>query len=197
MNEELIRVDSVTLEESVIGVTPQLPYTTTIADVQALPDSTFPWHWHGEVEFFWQRKGAVEYHLPDGVHVVNPGEVAFLNANILHMTRVHDERPCHQDLHQFLPSFIAGPEHGVISRKYINPVVRSPAISFVVFPADSPEAQSMIADMQRAATCYHEHPDGWELLLRNAVSSMWLTLFSATGAFHDADGTGNPDDTRV
>lgn len=46
-------INVLTLEETVDYVTPEFPYMTNLCDLHGLPENSFPWHWHNQVEFFY------------------------------------------------------------------------------------------------------------------------------------------------
>ncbi len=182
MEDQRIQINRDTLEETVSNVTPELPYMANLCRMNELPDETFPWHWHGEVEFFYMRSGAIEYRVPGGAQVFCEGEAGFVNANVLHMTRAVGEAPSVQEEHLFLPSFIFGQPGSAIEARYVRPVLRSGGIELFRFDAAHPARDEVVRLMREAYDLRARAEEGYELAVRERMSRVWLKLFQATRA---------------
>ena len=169
MEDQRIQINRDTLEETVSNVTPELPYMANLCRMNELPDETFPWHWHGEVEFFYMRSGAIEYRVPGGAQVFCEGEAGFVNANVLHMTRAVGEAPSVQEEHLFLPSFIFGQPGSAIEARYVRPVLRSGGIELFRFDAAHPARDEVVRLMREAYDLRARAEEGYELAVRERI----------------------------
>lgn len=189
----VIQIDQQTLKETVALVTPELPYMTELCYVNDCPDGCFPWHWHGEVEFFYMRSGCLEYHVPGEMQLFCEGDAGFVNANVLHMTRVPPGMPSVQEEHIFSPAFIAGPTGGAVESKYIRPVLRSGNVGLVRFR----NPQRAIELMRRAHDLYVSREDGFEMRVAALMQELWLLLFEETREQRTGRNVRKLDDERI
>ncbi len=187
-----IRIDQNTLHETVEYNSPQLPYKTDLCSLHGYPGSTFPWHWHADVELFYMREGAIEYHVPGGVHLFREGEAGFLNANVLHMTRALPDTASLQEEHIFPPSFVSGGTGSAIEAKYVRPILRSGGLDIIKLDP----AGAAIQKMRAAHDLAREMPFGYELSVRALMSEVWMIVFAQCRDRLDAKGRG-PDDARL
>ena len=179
MEQQRIALNRDTLEESAAGVDPAFPYRAGLCRLHDFPGSTFPWHWHNEVEFFYLREGALEYHLPGGVTRFEAGDAGFLNAGVLHMTRALPGVPCVQEEHIFLPAFLGGGHGCAIETRYIRPLVQNREVDLLVFRAGTAAAASMAGRMRRALACYEAGGFGHEAEIRAEMTALWLDVLRA------------------
>lgn len=187
------RIDERTLQETFHNVTPGFPFFSNTVDMHDCPGSAYPWHWHGEVEFFFGLEGRVEYHVPGRTLVIGPGDAGFINANVLHMTRAVDDSPSIQLEHLFLPGFVSGQSGSDIEMRYVRPVLQGVDLELFQFePADP-----IIDLMRQTHELQTRRPEGYELRLRALVSELWLELFDQTRAHHGFGFTQNLDDERL
>ena len=47
------------------------------------PRDTIPWHWHEEIEIIYIKKGTLTLQIPSTTYVINEGDCAVINTNIL------------------------------------------------------------------------------------------------------------------
>ena len=140
-------------------------------------DPTVPWHWHRTVELFYIESGALEYTTPNGKWVFSAGSGGFVNANILHSSRVlHPGDGTVQLLHLFDPVLLAG-EHGSrMDAKYIHPLTAATSIEIIALDPNSPEQAEILREMRQAFTI-SDTEWGYEFRLRRQLTDIWLKLF--------------------
>lgn len=174
-----IRINESTLEETVT-LTPEFPYIANLCDLHVYPECTFPWHWHNEVEFFYMRRGCLEYHLPSGSYFFQEGEGGFINANILHMTRCQEQDPCIQEEHIFLPQFIGGQSQSVLMRKYINPIIENPDFDLFRLDPSRQNHKALIDLLEESYQIYFAGYDGYELDILEKMTQLWKAFYLLT-----------------
>ena len=165
-----------TREETTLDVFRGLGYRASVYDLQALPASSCPWHWHNEVELFYMQAGSLSYRTPDTVCRFDAGDVGFVNADILHMTEAEGTAPAVQQYHIFLPGILASPMNNTVETRYLDPLAGNDAVELIRIPAGTQQAGFMREQMDLAYRIYSERAFGYELRLRNALSELWLML---------------------
>lgn len=193
MQKIVSSINEETRRETVAMVTPGLPYMSAVIHMDDYPDRGSQWHWHNEVEFFYVRKGAVEYRVSGGVHVFREGEAGFVNANVLHRTCGSAEEPTDQEIHIFLPVFISGHATGDIEKRYIQPVLREGDLDIVRFQ----DAGNVISRMRSACEAYSSGEEGFELQVRALISEVWMQLFRETRNLCSKGDAHDEDDGRI
>ena len=163
-------------EELLPDFAADFPYIATHVEMECYPEPMVPWHWHRTVELFYLESGEVEYTTPNGRWRFAAGSGGMVNSNALHATRLIPTRERQvQLLHLFDPAFLAG-EHGSrIEEKYILPLTAAPELEMIaLYPDDSEQAE--ILKLIRQAFELDEQSWGYELLLRERLSEIWLRL---------------------
>ena len=101
-------IDRETKLETVETETPDFPYRADIVDINALHKSTYPWHYHDDVEFFYMKEGSIEYDVPGKSVVFAEGEAGFVNTAVMHQTRAKTLH-CIQEEHIFTSALLSSP----------------------------------------------------------------------------------------
>lgn len=168
-------------EELLPGFTAEFPYIASHVELDARAGWFVTWHWHKTVELFYVESGTLEYLTPRGKWVFPAGAGGLVNANVLHTTRPRPEDgKTVQLLHIFDPAFLAG-EHGSrIERRYILPVLAAPGLELLALDPRDPVQEPILRLIKEAFAIPEEEP-GYELLLRDALSRIWLALFRQAG----------------
>lgn len=169
-------IDDQTLREITLDSFRGLGYRADLFDLQTFPASSCPWHWHNEVEVFFMEQGSLIYRTPNRMLRFDKGDVGFINANILHMTKAVGSSPSMQQYHIFLPQMLACPLNSTIETRYLEPLSKNNSADLVRFSAHTTQAKDMRGYMNRAYALYTQKPFGFEIRLRNAVSELWLLL---------------------
>ncbi len=189
-----VNVDPETKQERMQHITPDFPYGADLCDLHIFPGNMFPWHWHRELEVFYMRKGSLTYHLPCGAVTFSQGEGGFINSNILHKTTCTPESDCIQEEQQFLPEFVG--VNSLLQRKYVQPILSSPELSFVKFDPATPEHRPLLELLCSSYRLYEEKPEGYELELPQRLLQFWRLLFELTQPLHKSGHTF-ADDQRI
>lgn len=195
MNEIRTIIDDVTLEETAKSVEAAFPYRADRDILDPMAGGFFPWHWHGDVELFTVESGALRYSLPGMTRDFRAGDVGFVNANVLHMTRCLGGRRCVLQEHIFLPRLVGGTSGSAIDLKYVQPLLANRRAELLAVPADKPEAAEMRALMQSAIDAFEMRAPGHEIAVRNAMSALWLKLLAL--APEGGAGRGSADELRL
>ncbi|MBR0367641.1 MAG: AraC family transcriptional regulator [Clostridia bacterium] len=195
MNEIRTIIDDVTLEETAASVEAAFPYRADRDILDPMAGGCFPWHWHGDVELFTVESGALRYSLPGTTRDFHAGDVGFVNANVLHMTRCLGGQRCVLQEHIFLPRLVGGTSGSAIDLKYVQPLLMNRRAELLSIPADAPGAEEMRRLMRDAIDAFGARTPGFEVAVRNAMSTLWLQLLAL--APEGGAGRGSADEVRL
>ena len=183
-------------EEILPDFSPDFPYLASCVELSRQRYPGAPWHWHRTVELFYVESGAVEYMIPEGSFLFPAGSGGFLNANVLHSSRVvSDSQPAVEILHLFDPSFLAGERGSRIERKYILPLTSAGPRLLPLRPEDP--AQARILELLRSSFTLSDGDWGYELRLRQALGDIWLGLFDLARPAMEEGNAAAPSDALI
>ena len=165
-------------EERLPDFDTDFPLITTCAALDPCSRSFVPWHWHRAVELIYMKSGAIEYHTPKGRVILPEGCGALVNSNILHTTFLPQSSVSSvQLLHLFDPALLSGAPGSRIDRKYIRPITASPALELIPLFADNPLHAPILQELVQSFDLAPDEP-GYELMLREKLSCIWLQIFA-------------------
>ncbi len=184
-------------EELFPDFAPDFPYTASCSQLDQFMGRFVPWHWHKNVELFYMESGKMEYCTPKGRTIFPAGSGGMVNSNVLHMARPQAESEKNiQFLHIFDPSFIAGQHGSRIEQKYVTPITAAPQAEIIALYPEDP-AQAKILDTIRESFHLSEHDFGYEIKLREALSDIWLQLFSISRPLLEEKGLSNKANDKI
>lgn len=169
-----IEQDAQSREERLPDFDPAFPYIATRVELGIGRYSAAPWHWHRAVELFYMEAGCLEYTTPGGRWVFPAGSGGFINANVLHCSRLLDCGSGVQLLHLFEPSLLAGEPGSRIGQRYILPLCTS-GVEVIRLRPEEPEHLALLEKL-RAGFALDETQWGYEPRLRSLLMEVWLAL---------------------
>lgn len=186
-----------TKEEALPGFTTDFPYIASRAELDKYIGHTAPWHWHKAIELFYVESGALEYETSNGKILFPAGSGGMVNANVLHMTRaVSRTEETIQLLHIFDVSLLAGEQGSRIERRYIAPIVSATQIQLIALFPENP-VQHKILELILEAFRLSESEFGYEIKLREALTQIWLLLFSQYHVILSQKGKHNKSNDKI
>lgn len=166
-------------EEFIEQMSEEFPYLLVLSDHDRYQRRAVPWHWHREVEMYYGISGEVECATPHTQAVVRPGDVGFVNANVLHTTRARGgEAGARMYVHLFRPALLGHPG-SLLAREFVDPLCAATSIELLTFPADDPFSAAICAHVRDAVETALAEEDGWQLVLRAQLSLVWHDLLQA------------------
>lgn len=154
------------------------PCVTTRAHMDELIRPSVPWHWHKAVELFYVESGNVQYQTPREMMTFYPGSGGLVNSNVLHMTKhQRGSASCIQLLHLIDPIFLGGSPGSRIEERYIRPIIASSQIELLPIFPDGTNNVDILTEL-RKSFAISPNEQGYELLLREKLSHIWLKIFS-------------------
>lgn len=134
------------------------------------------WHWHNAVELFYVEKGSLEYETPSGKKVFPTGSGGLINSGIIHTSNPL-ENPTVQRLHIFEVSLLAGFPGSLLEKKYIAPLINNFQLEIIPLYPDTLEHVPVLEKL-KASFALSQNDFGYEIKLREALSSIWLDLLT-------------------
>ena len=188
------------LKELLTRGTPGFPCEAYYENILDFAHGIVGWHWHEEIELIAVKSGMISVGIGDGSSSfrIRAGEGAFINTNVLHTVREIEHMSSDVISFVFHPSLIAGTPASSINLKFVQPVLNCRALEFIAFENDAPwqkEAAQLSFD---AYEVYTREDFGYELLVRESLSKLWLTVAThMQSVLLSAPAAPNEDEERV
>ncbi len=165
-------------------------YASTYSDA---PTDIIPWHWHEELEIIYIKKGTLKLQIPSTHYLINEGDCAIINANILHYAMA--VRTCELHSLVFSTSVITGSTGSSFYQKYMQPLLSCSSFTCIVFE----EQYSDIAQyFCKAFEALRTDTFGYEFTVREELSRICLYLYEHfSNQLFTAKQTQNLDSIRI
>ena len=159
----------------------KFPIISSYVNLNKYPEKGAPWHWHDTLELFYVESGTIEYFTPENTKIFPAGTGGIINSNVLHSTRIlSNNKENIQCIHLFDSTLISGERGSSIEEKYVNPFICNSKIELVAFSSDN-VAENEILKLLKESFALDEAESGYELLLRNKLSTIWLMILDILG----------------
>lgn len=176
-----VMVKNEKLEEIIVGLKPEFPYSSIYVALNEYVGRCADWHWHSEFEFFFVLEGNVSYHLEDNIYDFTEGEGGFINSNVLHMTAPKIAgQPGTTNAQIMDKRFIAGNSDSIFESKYIDPIIHCNDLNIFRFEPGNEIHKSILHLLRQAYECEQTQSFGYELKIRNYLSEAWILFTQLT-----------------
>lgn len=156
------------------------------------PEDVIPWHWHEEIEVVMITEGQMRLKTSETSFLLNKGEVAVINSNILHYAVAAPECALHALV--FSPALITGGNESAFAKKYIQPLLS--CHSFSGYRID-PDTGQQVSDWFNSAFDALENDNcGFEFVVRENLSHICFYLYEKFEKQMDA-GTSVLDQDNI
>lgn len=173
------------------------PYLATCAELDKYIDATVPWHWHRTVELFYMESGTLEYRTPNGTWIFPAGSGGFVNANILHTSKViPSDTHTIQLLHLFDPDLLSGGKGTLLDYKYILPLTTATNLEMLSLSPDIPQQAAMLQQI-RTSFDLDEKAWGYEFQLRQHLTNIWLALLELSHPTENRRAVTTADEQKL
>jgi len=137
------------------------------------------WRWYDEVTLGRVKKGKIHCHVSGESALFEQGQCFLVNAGALHMYAADESDPdAEMETIQFHPALIADPDSDVFAR-CVAPLAGCRGLPLLRL--DGPEAwQAEACALVGQALSLDRTDFGYELLVRNHVTALWLLLMEHT-----------------
>lgn len=154
-----------------------LPYMvcTTI-----LPDyyTSFPMHWHNEMEIVYVQEGEFEECIDLEKYNVKKGDIILVNPCVLHSFRqIENKRTIFKSI-IFNMSMLTSNTTDSSSIKYFTPFLDNLYISPIVISSDAPHYDELVAVIKNLIDFYSKKSEFFEIKLKSELYNLFYILFS-------------------
>lgn len=137
----------------------------------------FAWHWHPEPELTLVLEGAIAYQVNDRTYVLSAGEGLFCNGNAMHTGHMV-EGDCTYLSVSFHPRMIYGFENSLLQTRYVDPLLRQPALASIpLSPASSGWEARILEHLNQIHGLFLDRAQGCEPLLALLLGDIWRLLY--------------------
>ena len=173
------------------------PYTHKFDCICRYHDSSrffmkcIPWHWHTSFELDYIVEGEMTLLAGEECRKLQQGDLAFLNSNVMHKVEAGQER-CRFYTIYFTPYFLSGNYDSIFEQKYLLPVVQrvGSGLDCRVYHAGNQNYDALSERFRNMVELFRYEPEGYEILVRNELSLLWLTLWKDIRRQKDPVGAG-------
>ncbi|MBQ8039586.1 MAG: helix-turn-helix transcriptional regulator [Lachnospiraceae bacterium] len=165
------------LEEILIHRTHPFPHSAWYVDYSRYVGGYVPWHWHQDIEIMWVMQGAVKLTTAQGVYIIQQGEAAFLNSDVMHLQEPLPNTHTITLDQVFDSSLIAGKNNSIFEQKYVMPILNCRQMDVLIFNPIHANHRKIITAVRQAYDMADLQQEGYEVFVRNLLSEAWFLIF--------------------
>ncbi|NMM64427.1 AraC family transcriptional regulator [Clostridium sp. P21] len=126
-------------------------------------------HWHDEIQFALVTKGCVNFTIDKSEHIVEKNNGIFINSNCLHSAKSYNNNDSEYICIDISPELFLGSSESIIRQKYIEPFLKSKAISFVTLNLSIDWEKKILKSLKDLYMIYEEKNFGFELKMQYVI----------------------------
>lgn len=145
-----------------------------------MPDfyTTYPMHWHDEMEIVYVEKGSFEEYIDLESYKVKAGDIILINPCLLHSFKhTDDERSSFRTI-IFNFNMLTGNNTDACAIKYLTPFLDGNYINPIVISQDAPHYQELFASVSRLIEEYDKKNAFYEMKIKAELFNLFYILFS-------------------
>ena len=182
------------MEEKILYDKPLLQHSLYEVPYDHYKRPLIPWHWHGEIELLYLNSGSCRYQTLETAYELNTGDAIYLSPGMLHQF----EPLCPGTVsyaNLFQPEFLTGRSGSYWDASFVSPLANQ--TEAIVLRKDDPAAAHALDLIRGTIRLCREEPPCYELLLRNALSEIWIDLYERALQRQDKAGKPSLKDMRL
>jgi len=157
------------------------------------PRDIIPWHWHEELEIVYIKTGTLKLQIPSTTYILNTGDCAVINTNILHYAVAVPSCELHSFV--FSSSVITGSIGSAFYQKYMQPLLSCPSFTCIAFEAKHSDIAQYFC---KAFNALQTDTFGYEFTVREELSRICLSLYKHfSNQLFTEKQMQNPDSIRI
>lgn len=173
----------------------EFPVLVSYEKLSYFDTGEFPWHWHPEIELTLVMEGEISYQVNDSLYHLREGEGLFCNTNVLHSGHGSDTPDCSYLSVTFHPRLLYGYSSSVMQNKYMNHILKSPALASIHFTEKEEWQREVLGQIEHIRLLDAKRPLSMELQMQISLMEIWRQIYEHVGA-EDISGTENGRDTE-
>ncbi len=172
-----------------------LPY---IVCSTILPDyyTSFPMHWHNEMEIVYVQDGEFEEYIDLEKYRVKKGDIIIVSPCVIHSFRqIENKRTVFKSI-IFNINMLTGNTTDACSIKYFTPFIDNHYISPTVISSDIPNYNKLLETVKNLIDIYTNKGDFFEIKLKSELYNLFYILFSDFFEFDSKEASIRDNTTR-
>ena len=130
-------------------------------------------HWHDEIQFVIVTKGCVNFTVDKSQHIVEENHGIFINSNCLHSAKSYNHNDSEYICIDVSPDLFLGTSESIIRQKYVEPFLKSKAISSVTLNPSIDWQQNILNFLRDLYMIYEEKDFGFELKMQYIILNLF------------------------
>ena len=163
-------------EEIVAHANNPFPHTAYYVEPERFPGGYIPWHWHADLEVMYVAQGKMTLQTNISEYTLSAGDAIFINTNVLHFQKPYKGMKVITLNQVFDTSLISGRYKSIFEQKYVEPILGCQEIDVMIFKQSDVRHRKIIELIKLSQDAADEKAYGYEIMVRNYLSSMWLLL---------------------
>lgn len=151
------------------------PFLIDKDEFRLVDEGYIRWHWHDDLQISYVLKHKFCFQVNNEKIVLNPGEGIFFNSNVIHQIKP-SQYDCSMISIMFDKSIISGSEYSLIGKKYVDTVINTNNLDFVVFKKDVKWQNDILKHVENIYSSYYKQDYAYELEIVNNLNWIWLSL---------------------
>ena len=145
-----------------------------------MPDfyTTYPMHWHDEMEIVYIEKGEIEEYIDLESYNVREGDIVLINPCLLHSFRQKDGIRSIFRTIIFNLNMLTGNNTDACAIKYLTPFLEGNYINPIVISSDAPHYDELAVSVRRLIDEYDNKTPFYEMKIKAELFNMFYILFS-------------------
>jgi len=153
------------------------PHSSYYVEPEKFPGKNIPWHWHEDLEILYVLQGEIEVRTVSNTHTLSSGDSAFINSNVLHYQKPTGNAKVITLNQVFHASLIYGSINSVYYSKYVMPIMTCKELDIMIFGQELVADRKITQLIKLSQDLADEKIPGYEIEVRNALSSLILLIF--------------------
>ncbi len=144
-----------------------------------LPDfyTTFPMHWHNEMEIVYLEDGEIEECIDLEHCHIKKGDIVLINPCVLHSFRQHENSRSVFRTILFDFNMLTSNNTDACSIKYFTPFLEGRYISPLIISSDTAHYEELVSVVKKLIELYDKKPEFFEIKLRSELYHLFYILF--------------------
>lgn len=179
---------------------PDYPVSVHYIQMSLLSMQVVRWHWHEEMEIIFVTSGEAWIKTEEANMVLSQRQAVFINRNLLHSIRRAGDQDCTLYSLRFHPSFITGSKDNFLSEKYLEPVVNSPNLKYLLLDNSNPVHSKMLEAANHIISLNLKEPFGFEIEVKGLLCCFWQLLLTHVARLEEettVEAVSHSDSRRI
>ncbi len=155
---------------------PAFPFVGNLLRMSDLPSSDIAWHWHDEMELLYIKEGSLTVTTTVSTHILNAGEVFFINSGIAHTLKKNQGADCVFYSLRFLSRLLFSDKKSHLSTQYLLPLLMNSSLKQLHFSEKNTSGRLILQYVHNIISICSVEEYGCELKILSNLYALWAEL---------------------